>query len=84
MANKKAYKKMTLKEFKEAFESVGFTFEVWGWEGILNLIACEEKMASERSARMGCRYSAAHELERSEKIEMLLKDRGFYDRGILK
>ena len=74
------YKKMTLKEFKAAFEAVGFNFEIWGWDGILNLIACEEQMASERSARVGCNACAQHELELSEMIEKLLRDRGYYNR----
>ena len=31
-------KKMTLKEFKEVFERAGYSFDVWGYEGILTLI----------------------------------------------
>lgn len=35
-------KKMTLKQFKEVFEKAGFNFDVWGYEGILNLIESHE------------------------------------------
>lgn len=39
--------KMTCKEFKEVLEKSGMYFDVWGFEGILNIISLNEKRNAE-------------------------------------
>lgn len=70
---------MTTKEFKQAFNECGYDFEIWGWDGILNMIACYASLEEERQLKRGCDSLAKHEGKRREKIHAYLESRGFYD-----
>lgn len=72
-------KKMTCKEFKEAMDAVGMHFEVWGWEGILNTIACCSQYQAQELCRNGSLSAGEHLQAQSDRIEELLKERGYYD-----
>lgn len=73
-------KKMTVKDFKDALESAaGMNFDNWGWEGILNLIACEAQYAAADEASKGLNAIATHNRARATSIEMYLAARGYYD-----
>lgn len=71
-------KKMTQKEFKEVFESAGFIFDIWGWEGILNMIAMSERTMAENSRNNGSIYTAKSCEESAEIIFKALEARGYY------
>ena len=77
---KKKYKEMTAKEFKEAFNNLYGSFDVWKWDGILNCLACLARMQAEDLARHGCNASAAREQKRLEDIMQYLMDRGYYNK----
>ena len=49
-------KKMTTKEFKEAFTSCGYDFGIWQWDGILNMIACYANLCAEREEKQVMMY----------------------------
>lgn len=74
--------KMTKKEFLEIFEAAGFSFEVWGYEGILNMIAGYSSYLSKDAARRGSAKIAAHIKEQGDIIEAALTARGYYENTI--
>ena len=78
MANK--VKKMTTKDFKEAFTSCGYDFGIWEWEGILNMIAYYANLCAERYAKQE-KYEACEriERERAHAIHEYLDARHYYD-----
>lgn len=62
-------KKMTLKEFKFVFEEVGgMSMDVWGWDGILNLICLARRYTADSALKLGCALSAKRDLEVSNAI----------------
>lgn len=71
-------RKMTCKEFKQAFDECGYSFDIWGWDGILNMIACYATLESERQEQRGCLTLAKCEDERRKKIHDYLDNRGYY------
>ena len=75
---KETTKKMTLKEFKQFFNEV-YDFEIWGYEGILNMLACLESREEEEYIQRGsCLAKPA--FERWKKIHDELEKRGYYNR----
>lgn len=74
-----ARKKMTCKEFKQAFTSCGYDFEIWGWDGILNMIACYATREADYQRSRGCDCLAELEEQRRHKIHDYLNARGFFD-----
>ena len=72
-------KKMTTKEFKEAFTSCGYDFGIWQWDGILNMIACYANLCAEREEKIGHDVSARIEHERAHAIHQYLDARHYYD-----
>ena len=76
----KKYKKMTLKEFKDALENVaGMSMEIWGWEGILNTIAVASQYMAKEDAMLGCLSASSAEQERKDRIEKYLTEIGYYE-----
>ena len=71
--------KMTNKEFREAFEQAGYNWDVWGYEGILNMISVLEQKNSDEAILRGCLPSARACLERSNKLYDILDERGYYN-----
>lgn len=74
--------KMTKKEFIEVFEAAGFSFEVWGWEGILNMIAGYNDFLAQDAAKLGQNKIVEMELKKAKYIEEYLSKRGYYNRSI--
>lgn len=72
-------KKMTQKEFKAVLEKVGMNFEVWGWEGILNMISGYNEFLSEEAIKMGSENVYRHEKNIADAIFDELDKRGYYD-----
>lgn len=80
MATKK-YKRMTLKEFKAALETEAkMTFDVWGWDGILNCLAVLASFEAKENRSLGLSALERTEDEKCTNIHRYLKERGYYDR----
>ena len=76
---KETTKKMTLKEFKEAFDEV-YDFEIWGYEGILNLLACLEAREEQEYTERGRDLLANASRERHHRLYEILDERGYYNK----
>ena len=68
--------KMTHEEFEQALEQAGMTFDLWGYDGILNIM-------SEYFIDKSCVFSFDMEFsnilsKRGRKIFEILERRGFY------
>ena len=72
-------KRMTLKEFKQIFTEAGFDMDVWGYEGILNMIAGYNSFFADQATANGQVYTAKDARERALKISTTLLNRGYYD-----
>ena len=72
-------RKMTQKEFKQAFNECGYNFDIWGWDGILNMIACYATREEEYQIARGCETLAQVEADRRKKIHDYLDKRGYYN-----
>lgn len=72
-------KKMTAKEFKQAFTECGYDFDIWGWDGILNMIACYAIREEEHFVKEGNDCLARVEAKRHQKIHEYLDNRGYFD-----
>lgn len=71
-----AKKKMTLKEFKQIFNDAGMDFDIWGYEGILNLLMIAElHLEQETESDL---LKKMHE-DRGRYIYNSLKERGYYE-----
>lgn len=71
-------KKMTAKEFKEALNKAGFYMDVYGYEGILNMIAAQlYDDARELEHKSNC----LADLSRKQAMILhdILKERGYYN-----
>lgn len=77
MANKT--KKMTNKEFKEALTTCGFDFDIWGYDGILNLVIMSQRLQADKDQKNGYPTLAKCEYERADALQDLLRARGFYN-----
>jgi len=73
-------KAMTCKEFWQVLESVGITKEIWGYDGILNMISILESSQAEQCEKMGLKAAADGNKKRSDAIFKVLTDRGYYDK----
>lgn len=69
-------KKMTFKEFKEVLEKAETDFDVFGFEGILNIISLANKYMAEESTRP---YVKNMHKRISQTIYDELKERGYYE-----
>lgn len=74
------YKKMTNKEFKEALTAAGFDFDIWGYDGILNIMSIYCGYEAQKLYNNGSDNIARHSEERGENLYNLLKERGYYNR----
>ena len=72
-------KKMTSKEFKKVFEDAGFDFEVWGYEGILDLVAVAVRSQAIEAENRGAVTVPKRCRERADYIENTLRERGYYN-----
>lgn len=72
-------KKMTAKEFKQVLTDAGMNFEIWGWEGILNIISIHEDRNSNEMREKGLMAGADGCHRRADSIYNVLKARGYYD-----
>lgn len=69
-------KKMTLKEFKQIFNDAGMDFDIWGYEGILNLLMiAEQHLEQETESDL---LKKMHK-DRGMYIYNSLKERGYYE-----
>ena len=71
-------KKMTLKEFKEIFNESGHDFELWGWEGILNLVAIADYQDAKDMAKEGLMAGANGLRTKANYITNVLEERGWF------
>ena len=71
-------KKMTLKEFKEIFNECGHNFEVWGYEGILNLIAIADYQDAKDMEKEGLMAGAKALRSKANYITNVLEERGYF------
>lgn len=72
-------KKMTAKEFKEALNTAGISFNVFGFEGILNTLSIAYEKDYKEYSAMGLKAAADGTYEQSKKLYNILKERGYYD-----
>ena len=72
-------RKMTAKEFKEALNNAGVSFDVFGFEGILNTLSIAYAKDSEEYSIKGLKAAAAVTYEQSKKLYYILNERGYYD-----
>lgn len=68
--------KMTEKEFIAAFESAGFVFDIWGYEGILNQISSLYYIKAEETKSKVMRDFY---IEKANILHNLLEERGYYN-----
>lgn len=68
--------KMTEKEFIAAFESAGFDFSVWGYEGILNQISSLYYRYAEETES---KFMRDFYREKANKLHNILEERGYYN-----
>lgn len=72
-------KKMTDKEFKQILEDAGMSFEVLGYEGVLNEISGRYRELANEFESRGCASVALKFRETADNIYNALDARGFYD-----
>ena len=72
-------KKMTLKEFKEALSAGSTDFEVFGYEGILNLIQIAQTKLADDSEANGSTILPDYYRRHRDALYNILKERGYYD-----
>lgn len=72
-------KRMTLKEFKQIFADAGFDMEIWGYEGILNMISGYTRHLADNAKALGCETAYDRQREQAQKIFDALYERGYYD-----
>ena len=72
-------KKMTCKEFKEALDNAGMYFDVWGWEGILNMLSAYNGYTAREALGLNCDVAARHDQKISDKMYETLAARGYYN-----
>lgn len=72
-------KKMTNKEFKEALDKAGYAFEVYGYEGILNMISLNSKRSAKELDEAHMNAAARSEREKADALFNILNERGYYN-----
>ena len=75
--------KMIAKDFIEALNEAGYDFEIYGWEGILNLICLYsryqvEKYKDKHEDDGGYLGLAKLENDRASKLHAILDRRGYF------
>ena len=71
---------MTFEEFKEAFDKgIGYSFEQFGFEGILNILCLCERYSAKEDKEKGFNASAEMSTQNADMWYNLLKERGFYN-----
>ena len=70
-------KHLTHKDFEKIFTNAGFTFEYWGYEGILNIICDYERTQEKQCKKAGLNIAAERCRERYESIESALLACGY-------
>lgn len=80
MANKKV-KKMTNKEFKRVFTECYGDFEIWGYDGLLNIVclALSYRIKNLKESNADMTSLIAREEERRQKIWEYLKENGYFE-----
>ena len=80
MANKKV-KKMTNKEFRRVFTECYGDFEIWGYDGLLNIIclALSYQIKNLKETNGDMTSLIAREEERRHKIWCYLKENGYFE-----
>lgn len=70
-------KKMTLKEFKEVLKEAEIDLDIWGYEGILNIISgyYMHEVKEEKSMGINPKFTE----RKAYAIYDILTERGFYD-----
>lgn len=71
------YEKMTVEEFMKVLGKF-YNFEIWGWEGILNMIASLEYKNSKEFKNEGFDLLSDDSVRRANGIHDILKERGYY------
>ena len=79
--------KMTAKEFKKVLEVAGMDFDIWGYEGILNIVsihlersAKDEMIRYKNTGDKGWKACAESDRKKSDSIYESLKSKGYYNR----
>lgn len=72
-------KKMTNKEFKQILEDAGMSFEVLGYEGVLNEMSGRYRELANDLESRGCTSVALRFRATADGIYNALDARGFYD-----
>lgn len=72
-------KKMTQKEFKEALKAGNMDFEIWEWEGILNVLSIFNAMQADKEESDGMTAIAEASRDRADTFYQILKNRGYYN-----
>lgn len=70
---------MTVKEFKEALNTAGVDFDVYGFDGILNTLSIKYAYDSEEYSIKGLKAAATNTYEIFKKLYDILNERGYYD-----
>lgn len=79
MANKRKAKRVTNKEFKEILTACGMDFDVWGYDGVINLLVVAQRSMGDKDEAGGYNTLAKREHEVADKLQDALRERGFYD-----
>lgn len=74
------YEYMTFDEFIEALEKVDMPFDIWKFEGILNMLSIANRYTAEEDEKRGYKPIADAELEKANAIFDILDARGYYNR----
>ena len=74
-----ANKKMTQKEFKEILASANIDFDVFGWEGILNIIAGNEIRNAKEMENLNLMAGAEARRKSFRTIYNALEERGYFE-----
>lgn len=69
---------LTAKEFKQILTDAGIDFDIFGYEGILNLVSMCYDFKAEAHEKEGCTVLQQMEEERAHKIYNALYKIGYY------
>lgn len=73
-------KTMTAKEFKAVLDKAGITFDIYGFEGILNIVSIGLNAEADTMKARGFDAGAKGYKEMSDKVFDELDKRGYYKR----
>jgi len=72
-------KKMTAKEFKETLDKAGFDFNIYGYEGILNIVTCLSYDEANRQEVKNNNLLADYKRKQANVLHDILEARGYYN-----